>query len=166
MAGWSASQDGDGGWQGWGASHPARVPPGMGRWKGMAAELAEQAESVQGGFASCCSGEETDLTGMSLGGSLSQGPPWQQEGTLHLLSAPSLQGCAQQSSPAHLCWPAVLSPRADLSSPSANLVLFKTCFLQSSPIAPSWLPSGLGERPTVVTQCAGREMLSREHLGC
>lgn len=78
MAGWSASQghgsDGGGGWQGWAPAHPGRVSPGLVRWKGIAAELAEQAGSVQGGFASCCSGEEVDLTEMSLRGSLSQGP--------------------------------------------------------------------------------------------
>lgn len=81
MAGCSAGQahgsDGDGGWQGWGPARPGRVPAGMVRWKGMAAELAEQAGMAQGRFASCCSGEEIALTGMSLRGSLWQGPAWQ-----------------------------------------------------------------------------------------
>lgn len=61
IAGWSASQNhgsGGGGWQGWGPAHPGKIPAGMVRWKGMETELAEQAGSVQGGFASCCSGEE------------------------------------------------------------------------------------------------------------
>lgn len=97
-AGWSArqdhSRDGGGGWQGWAPAHPAGVSPGVVGWKGMTTELAEQAGSAQGGFGSRCSGEETDLTEMSLRGSLSQSLLWQGEETLHLISAPSLQGCA------------------------------------------------------------------------
>lgn len=173
VAGWSARQDygsdGDGGWQGWGPAHPSRVPPGVIGWKGMATELAEQAGSVQGEFASCCCGEETDETEMSLRGPLSQGPWRQGEGTLHLTGpAPPLQGCAQPVlSSLVLAWsahPEGLGP----ASASSNLFLFRTHFLQNSPINPTWLPSGLEERPmaAVLARCGGRDMLSMEYLGC
>lgn len=58
--------------------------------------------------------------------------------------------------------------RLALSSASATLFLSKICFLQSSSINPTWLVSRLEERPmaTAVSQCAGREMLSMEYLGC
>lgn len=169
-AGWSArqdhSRDGGGGWQGWAPAHPAGVSPGVVGWKGMTPELAEQAGSAQGGFGSCCSGEETDLTETSLRGSCGRDRGPCTSSLLHPCRAVPLPTASVHSSPV-LAWSAHPEGTAP-SSASARLFLLKTCFLQSNFPNLTWLTSGLEGRPTaaVVTQCAGREMVPMEYLGC